>query len=473
MKIFNESPVSRPVRLLTALTAVVLVVVIALVMLLHALPSSVLELDMTANDLYKVSGYTTRMLQDLEDPIEIRVFADRASVDQRFVKYMEKYAALSPLLTLDFIDPQKDPAAAKEYDGESNTVQVRNASDGSTATFRVSGYEGQDAAAVLYDYASYYTHGTQAPVSFDAEGRLAGAIGTVTGSQRYTICYMSGHGESPMAASITTMLEKANFDQYSVELLSAGSIPEACDLLVCNTPTTDLAEDELTMLKRWLADGGKMFLVLDENTLPNFSALLKVYGIQTEQGYLADSANVYQQYADRFGMYCFHPVYNEDSPLCEGVVSDGMVIGAVPLSLVTPERRASETEYFMSSSTSGVNYYGQADEEIEEGIYYVGVVATEAVDGGAESRLTVISSGYYVSDTVLNNFPSLSNSTVIMNAVNANFDGKTTVAIGAKSLGLTFNSLPRTTPYALFFILIIPVVFLAAGLIFWMRRRKQ
>ena len=473
MRFFDNSSVSRPVRLLTALTAVVLAVAIALVAVLHLLPSSVLELDMTANDLYKVSAITSRMLQELEDPIEIRVFSSEADTDQRFVKYMEKYAALSPLVTLDFIDPQKDPSALKEYGAENNTVQVRNASTGDVASFRVSGYEGQDAAAVLYDYTSYYMYGRLVVSSFDAEGRLARAIGTVTGSQRYTICYMSGHGESPMASSILTLLEKANYDQYTLELLSFGEIPDDCGLLICNSPTTDISEDELTLLKRWLADGGKMFLILDENTLPNFSALLKVYGIQTEQGYLADSANVYQQYTDRFGMYCFHPVYNEDSPLCEGISSDGMVIGAVPLTLVTPERRASETEYFMSSSTSGVNYYGQAEEEIEERIYYVGVVATEPVSEDQESRLTVISSGYYVSDTVLGNFPSLSNSTVIMNAINANFDGKTTVTIGAKSLGLTYNSLTRTTPYALFFIVIIPVVFLAAGLIFWLRRRKK
>ena len=473
MKLFSNSPVSRPVRLLTALTAVVLVVAVIIVAVLHALPSSIMEFDMTANDLYKVSGVTTRMLQDLEDPIEIRVFSDKASTDERFIKYMEKYAALSPLVTLEFIDPQKEPAALKDHEAESNTVQVRNAATGAVSSFKVSGYEGQDAAAVLYDYTSYYMYGTKTPVSFDAEGRLAGAIGAVTGSERYTICYLYGHGESSMPSSIAALLEKANYEQYSLELLSVGSIPEECDLLICNAPTSDLSEDELSILKRWLADGGKLFLILDENTLSNFSALLKVYGIQTEQGYLADHDNVYQQYMDRFGMYCFHPVYNEDSPLCEGIHSDGMVIGAVPLSLVTPERRDSETEYFMSSSTGGVNYYGQAEEEIEEKIYYVGVVATEAVGDEQESRLTVISSGYYVSDMVLGNFPSLSNSTVIMNAINANFDGKTAVTIGAKNLGLAYNSLTHTTPYALFFIVIAPAAFLIAGLFFWLRRRKQ
>ena len=465
--------VSRPVRFLTAVTAVVIVIAIVVVMLLQALPSHILEFDMTKNDLYKVSGITTQMLRDLKDPIDVLVFTDESTADQHFVKFMEKYDALSPKVSVTFIDPQKNPSALTEYEAEANTVQVRNSASGAVSSFKVAGFDGQDAAAVLYDYSAYYMYGSLSPTSFDAEGRLAGAINAVTGGQQYTICFMSGHGESAAPTSITTMLDKANYLQYSLELLSAGSVPEDCDLLVCNAPTSDLSVDELDILKRWLADGGKMFLVLDQNTLTNFSALLKVYGIQTEQGYLADPANMYQQYAERFGMYCFHPVYNEDSELCQGISSDGMVIGAVPLTLVTPERRASETEFFMSSSTSGVNYYGQADEEIEEGIYYVGVVATEAVSEDTESRLTVISSGYYVSDMVLSNFPSLSNATVIMNAINANFNGVEAVAIGAKSMGVSYNSLTRTTPYSLFFVVIVPAVFLAAGLIFWLRRRKQ
>ena len=469
--------VSRPARLLAAVTAVVVVLAMLAVLLLNLLPSSVMEFDITKNDLYGVSSVTTDLLDSLADPIEVRVFGDPSSLDKHFVKFMEKYDALSPKVSVTFIDPVKNPSALTEYEAESNSVQVRNASSGAVASFKVAGFDGQDAAAVLYDYAAYYRYGSLTASSFDAEGRLAGAISSVTGAQNYTIYYMSGHGESVIANSISSMLDKANYVQSSIELLTAGKVPENCDLLVCNAPTSDLSADELSLLERWLAKGGKFFLILDNNTLPNFSALLAVYGIQTEQGYLADPTNMYNLTSDdsnelKFGPYCFAPVYNEDSALCKGVNASGMVIGAVPLTLTTPQRRASQTEWFMSSSKDGVNYYGQDDSEIESGIYYCGVTATEPVGDETQSRLTVITSSYFLSDTVLTRF-STSNSTVIMNAIEANFDGEIGAVIGAKSMGVSYNALQRTAPYSLFFLVIVPVAFLAVGLVTCLKRRKQ
>ena len=470
--------VSRPARLLAAVTAVVVVLAMLAVLFLNLLPSSVLEFDITKNDLYGVSRVTTDLLDSLEDPIEVRVFSDPTSLDEHFVKFMEKYEALSPKVTVTIIDPVKNPSALTEYDAEKNTVQVRNAATGAVASFKVAGFDGQDAAAVLYDYTAYYRYGSLTASSFDAEGRLAGAIGTVTGAQNYTIYYMAGHGESVISTSISSMLDKANYVQSSIELLTAGEVPEDCDLLVCNAPTSDLTADELSLLERWLAKGGRFFLILDSNTLPNFSSLLAVYGIQTEKGYLADPTNMYNEEAIyrvsgvKFGPYCFAPVYNEDSALCEGVNASGMVIGAVPLTLTTPQRRASQTEWFMSSSSDGVNYYGQDDSEIENAIYYCGVTATEPVGDEAESRLTVITSSYFLNDTIITQF-STSNTTVIMNAIKANFDGETGAVIGAKSMGVSYNALQRTAPYSLFFLVIVPVAFLVVGLVTCLKRRKQ
>ena len=464
--------VSRPARLLAAVTAVVVVLAMLAVLLLNLLPSSVLEFDISKNDLYGVSRVTTDLLDSLEDPIEVRVFSDSSSLDEHFLKFMEKYDALSPKVTVTVIDPVKNPSALTEYDAEKNTVQVRNAATGAVASFKVAGFDGQDAAAVLYDYTAYYRYGSLTASSFDAEGRLAGAINAVTGAQNYTIYYMAGHGESVISTSISSMLDKANYVQSSIELLTAGEVPEDCDLLVCNAPSSDLSADELSLLERWLAKGGRFFLVLDTNTLPNFSALLAVYGIQTEQGYLADPTNMYKSLEDTFGPYCFVPVYNEDSALCEGVNASGMVIGAVPLTLTTPQRRGSQTEWFMSSSKDGVNYYGQDDSEIESAIYYCGVTATEPVGDETESRLTVITSSYFLSDTVLTQF-STSNSTVIMNAIEANFDGEAGTVIGAKSMGVSYNALQRTAPYSLFFLVIVPVAFLVVGLVTCLKRRKQ
>jgi len=466
--------VSRPVKLMTAVTAVVVVIAILAVMVLNYLPSSVLEFDMTANDLYSVSPVTKNLLAGVEDPLEIRVFCDSSSVDEHFTKYMDKYVALSDKLSMVSYDTVKEPTATTEYGADSNTVQVCNTNTGMTSSFQISGFDGQDAVALLYDYTSYYMYGRLTLSSFDCEGRLASAINAVTGGKQYNIYFTTGHDEVVMASTITSLLNKANYVQTQIDLLSAGSVPDDCDLLVINCPGSDLADDELTMLKSWLADGGKLFVVCDNNTLPNIKALLMVYGIQMEEGYLADVENYYPAYTEKFGYYCFQPVYNEDSSICKNISSKGMVIGAVPLTLVTAERRGSEAEYFMSSSTHGVNVTGSDTENPDYQTYHVGVVAVEPIDDETESRLTVISSGYFDSESLLSSFTSLSNADIIMNAINANFDGEASaISIGAKSMSVSYNTFTNTTLYNVFFLGIVPIAFLAVGIVCCVRRRKQ
>ena len=67
-----------------------------------------------------------------------------------------------------------------------------------------------------------------------------------------------------------------------------------------------------------------------------------------------------------------------------------MILSGRPLTFVTPERRNSTLDFFMSSSSYGVNYVD--DENMTEGTFYVGAVATEEVEDGVTSSFTVISS---------------------------------------------------------------------------------
>ncbi|MCQ2451871.1 MAG: GldG family protein, partial [Oscillospiraceae bacterium] len=230
------SSVSRPVKLLTAVTAVAVVLAILAVLVLHALPVGSLEFDMTANELYSVTPLTKSKLAALTDFLEVRVFASESSLDEHLVKFLNRYDKLSDKVSVTYIDSVKEPAKMSEYGGEDNSIQVCNTATAAVSSFAISGFEGQDAAALLYDYSYYYMYGQLNLSSFDAEGRLASAIDAVTGAQQRTIYYTTGHGETTMASSLTLLLNKANYRQATVELLTAGGIPEDCDLLIINAP---------------------------------------------------------------------------------------------------------------------------------------------------------------------------------------------------------------------------------------------
>ncbi|MBQ4040431.1 MAG: Gldg family protein, partial [Oscillospiraceae bacterium] len=284
---------SKQVRLFTAITAIVVVIAIVLSLLLSAAPSSFMEFDLTANDLYGITYQTEELLKDLEYTIDITVISDTASLDERFVKFMEKYDALSDKVTVAYKDPVLQPSVTEEYGTDGNAIIVSCQETGRTTSFNLMGFAGYESAALLYDYNYYYTYGNLNLTSFDAEGQLAAAITNVISESTEKIYYMAGHGESSMATAVSELITKANYDIGYLDLFTSGKVPEDCRLIICNAPTTDMSDDELAILKRWLSDGGDMILICDLPELTNFNALMLTYGIQMEQGYLADMANYY------------------------------------------------------------------------------------------------------------------------------------------------------------------------------------
>ncbi len=461
----------RPVRFLTAVTAIVVVIAITVLLILSSLPSNILEFDMTENDLYGVTAQTQRLLDSLEYDVDVVVVTDEASLEEHLTKFLSSYAALSPHIKVTYADPVTQPSVLDTYGVETNTVLVKCDATGRRATFNVSGFEGQDTAALLYSYSSYMMTGTLSLSSFDGEGQLASAVNSVVTENTNKIYYLAGHGETSMSTVISDLIAKANYTTGVLDLLTEGKIPEDCDLIICYAPTTDMSADELYILKDWMASGGRMILICDNPSLTNFCDLMLTYGIQLEQGYLADLNNYYENYLSQFGYYCFWPVFNTESDLYTSIQSNAMVISARPMTLVTPQRRGSGAEYFMSSSARGVNYVDE--DNMEEGTYYVGVVATEGFESGPSSRLTVISCPYFIDDSLLSSFSNIANSTVFMNAVNASFDDVTVFTIPVRSLSPKTNSFVNTAVWSIFFVGIVPVVFIGGGLVFWSKRRKQ
>ena len=471
-KLTATPKVSKQVRLFTAITSVVVVIALVLAFLLSAAPSSIMEFDMTANDLYGITYQTEFLLSSLEYDIDITVVTEMATLDQRFIKFMEKYDALSDRVTVTFADPVLQPSVADIYGTSGNTIIVSCEETGKKSTFKISGFDGYESAALLYDYNYYYSYGSLNLIKFDAEGQLASAINGVINESTQKIYYLAGHGEQAVATTVSDLISKANYEIAYLDILTAGSIPADCSLIICNAPETDMSENELNLLKRWLADGGDMILLCDMAELPNFSALMATYGIQMETGYLADMQNYFEAYANQFGPYCFWPVLNMENPVTQTITSNAMMLYARPMTLVTPERRGAVVDGFMSSSPYGINYID--DVNAPQGTYYVGATATEAFNDGSTTHFTVISSAMFVNEELLATFASISNKNIFMNAVNTNFEGSATiVTIPARTAALELNTVTNSTMWGLFFAAMVPIIFIVFGFIFWQQRRKK
>ena len=108
--------------------------------------------------------------------------------------------------------------------------------------------------------------------------------------------YTTGHGEAAFSDSVTKLFSKNNLTTDEVNLMMTGEIPDDCDLLFMDAPSKDISDDEKTLLLNYLKKGGKVFIILGdpEDETPNLDEVLKEYGMQEADGYIADMQRSYQ-----------------------------------------------------------------------------------------------------------------------------------------------------------------------------------
>ena len=290
--------------------------------------------------------------------------------------------------------------------------------------------------------------------------------GDVVQKKIYTV---TGHGEGSLSTTITDLMTKNNYTTEELNLLMKDSIPDDCDLLLMDGPTNDLSDDEVSLLSGYLGEGGKVMCLLGDTglaSLPKLAGLLKDYGIEGADGYIADPQRCYQNQP-----YYIFPVLNLSGDMADGISSQMVLLmNSRGLTTTDPARDTITTSAFMTTSEQA---YAVTEEDQKQGTYDLGVVATETISSDSkESRLTVISAGSLIDQQITDAFSQLENTQVFMNAVTANFDGVTNLSIEAKSLTTEYNTVQHAGGFSILVVFGIPAVVLIGGFVVWFRRRK-
>ena len=447
------------------LTVLVIAVVIVFNLVVGQIPEAYRNLDVSSTKIYDISDTTTELLDSLDNEVDMKVLAVKDDTDERITTFLSRYASLSDKINVEWIDPVLHPSALTDYDTTENTIVISCEDTGKTTTVSFNDI-------LVMDQYSYYYYGTTSYTEFDGEGQLTGAVNYVTNEADHTIYQTTGHGESTLSTTITDLMEKNSYTLSEVNLLMSTSIPEDCDLLLMYAPTTDLSEDEAQMLRDYLAGGGKVMILFGDTSsadLPSLAGVLSEYGIEAADGYIADPTRCYQG-----NYYYIFPELSVSGNLADNIFSEMVLLtNAHGMNLTDPERDTISTTSFMSSSDQA---YAVTEETQEQGSYTLGAVATETIESAdeesTESRLTVISAGSLIDQSITDTFPQLENTQIFMNAVTANFEGVQNLSIEAKSLGTEYNTMQHTGLLSFLVIFGIPAVILIGGFVVWFRRRR-
>lgn len=448
----------------TGLVCIVIAIVLIFNLAIGQLPEKYRQFDISTTQIYTMSQTTLDYMAALEKDVNITVVATKDSTDDRIVRFLDRYASLSDHLKLEWIDPVVHPSALTDYDCDADTVVVAAGDKTTQVPF--------SSILVSDDYYAYY-YGTTYYTEFDGEGQLTSAIDYVLSDTTYKLYYTNNHGESGPGTSLSNLLTKNHFEASALSLMMDG-IPEDCDVLLINCPTSDFSKSEIEQLQDYLSQGGKISMLWGSESFEhlNLDAFMEEYGLKMANGYIGDTTRYYQS-AQSY--YAFFPELDSSSEAATGTNSDDLclIYNSFGMEQVDPARDTIEVDPFLKTSENGIA--AAAEDDYQQGTYVIGATATETIDEdeGTQARLTVFSSASLIDDSLNRDFgSSIINLTVYMNTLTAGFEDISTISIDSKNLEITYNTVTNAGIWSLLYLIALPAVFLIWGFMRWYHRRK-
>lgn len=450
-----------------AVTAIVIAIIFVFNLIVGQLPESIRQIDISNTNIYDISSTSKKLIKKLDYDIRFYVLADKSKTDDRIKNFLNQYAAQSDKISMEWIDPVLHPSALTEYNTEENSIVVS-----CEKTDRQISVSFDD---ILVGSSSYYGTSSSA-TEFDGDGQLTSALNYVTSSKEYKAYYTTGHGETDFSSSVTDLMEKSRISAEVLNLLSATSIPDDCDLLILNGPTSDLTKDEISVLNKYLKKGGNVLCLLayTDKSMDQLYGLLEDYGMKVSDGYIADTERCYQG-----NYYYLVPNVSTSGDMASGMTSDSvLLVNSKGMTETDPVRDTITTQSFMTTSE---NAYAISEDSQKQGTYVLGAAASETIttenkDGDkeeTESRLTVYGSSKLIDEEVTSAFSNLENLTLFMNSVTSGLDDADNISIASKSLEVTYNSIAHPGFFSILIIFIIPLALMIGGFIVWFRRRRR
>ena len=330
----------------TAILAAAIVLAVLLNLLVGALPKKYTEFDLSEAKMYTLGDSSKKLVQSLDQDVTVYYLCETGSEDAILTKLLDHYADESSHFRWEQKDPAIYPTFAAQY----------GASDVSTGSLIVVSGENNvvlDAADLYeYDYSDYYATGS-ANVTFGGEKQITSAIYKLTAAEETHAYYTTNHGEQALTSSLTEALEAQNITAQPLDLLTS-TIPDDCDLLIINDPTSDFASDglvdEISQLQTYLENGGRVLLTTNGyDETPNLDAVMAQFGLAREAGLVVEGDSSHALYGYPYSLFPDYGTTDESTAL-DGVNRSTHVMLSVAQGITVTETDGVTAESLLNTS---------------------------------------------------------------------------------------------------------------------------
>lgn len=456
---------------------IVLVLAVAVVLNLVAgeLPSTWTKLDTSDAQLFTLSQQTKDLAAGLEEDVTITLVVQTGMEDATIQALLERYSALSPHIKLQTKDPVLYPTFTQKYTTDAvynNSVVVESAKRAKFVSYN-------DIYQVSYQYAA---SGYGTSTEFAGESALTSALDYVLSDDLPTVYNLVGHGEAALEESTTNSIKAANLELSELNLLTVEAVPADTGCVLLNSPAQDLTADEVKKLASYLRSGGRLLLLTSEATpeLPNLAALLADYGVEARQGMVLEGDGSYC--LQGYPHYLLPEIKDQDitSPLLKG----SYYVCAPMAQGIGRTEETDEDVTVTSLLTTSASAYLKADgrdmETLEKqegdvaGPFDVGVAISKTLEDG-EGAAKIVWFSADLLDQTANAVVSGTNMDLVLNSINWLAEKSEGITIHAKSMSSEYLTVSAfdSGMWTIIFVFLLPLGFLAAGIVVWYRRKKR
>jgi hypothetical protein len=445
------------------------------------------HIDLTREKIYTPSSAAMRAVEDLRQPVTITYFYRLADpTGRRTADLLKVMGRRNPLLTVNAIDPDKEPALARSH------------------------------GIKIYNAAVIEAEGRRVLVQGVDEAEIAIGVQRVLRQRVITACFLEGHGELPMdsmefhthvenvadhthgeaasqvietpghgAGRLRRALEGQGYEARKLVLATEGAVPEVCTLVIAANPRTTFLPAESKALRAYLQRGGNSLLLFDLGFVlePELARLAADLGVRPEQQVVVDPLAHYLTDAEMVAVtgYDPHPITR--------TMSLTFYPGIRPLTLQQPAAGVSVTTLLASSRDSYVRRVEPAETRAvqlaqtlpaasspaplvpEPGARVLGVaVEGRLPEGSRPFRAVVVGDGDFASNSF---FPYMSNSDLLLSMIRWLAHEDRGVAVSTRIPVPPLVLLTGQQMRLIFALLVIalPLAVVLAGCVVWWRRR--
>ena len=227
--------------------------------------------DWTEGRTHSLTDQSRKVLEGLKEDVKVTAFYQPvAAAPAR--ELLERYQYVSPRFKVDFVDPQARPGLVKE-------LGVDEAKLGDGLLHVALGKE-----SVQVD-------------KLDEEA-VTNALVKLTRREKKKVYLLTGHNERPAEGEgagaeqgfqfAKEALQNENYVVEPLLLAQKGDVPADADVVVTAGPTRPFLPEEIDALKRYLARGGALLVMLDPRAQTNLYDTLAGWGVEVGDDVVVD-----------------------------------------------------------------------------------------------------------------------------------------------------------------------------------------